>query len=89
MSLIENTIGNRLKAIRKEKNMSQEHLANEVFLDRSYIGRLEIGKANCTLKSLEIILQGLDITLYEFFNHPDFKEKSAVNENRIIEKLRK
>ena len=45
-------LGNRIRARRRELDMSQEALANEAGLDRSYVGRIERGEHNPTFAIL-------------------------------------
>ncbi|WP_298336394.1 helix-turn-helix transcriptional regulator [uncultured Erythrobacter sp.] len=45
-------LGQRIRSKRKELGMSQEGLANEAGLDRSYVGRIERGEHNLTFVSL-------------------------------------
>jgi len=45
-------LGQRIRAKRRELGMSQEGLANEAGLDRSYVGRIERGEHNLTFVSL-------------------------------------
>lgn len=45
-------LGQRIRAKRKERGMSQEGLANEAGLDRSYVGRIERGEHNLTFVAL-------------------------------------
>lgn len=45
-------LGQRIRAKRTELGMSQEGLANEAGLDRSYVGRIERGEHNLTFVSL-------------------------------------
>ncbi|MEM6858617.1 MAG: helix-turn-helix transcriptional regulator [Pseudomonadota bacterium] len=45
-------LGQRIRTKRKELGMSQEGLANEAGLDRSYVGRIERGEHNLTFVSL-------------------------------------
>lgn len=45
-------LGNRIRARRLELGLSQEGLANEAGLDRSYVGRIERGEHNLTFVSL-------------------------------------
>ena len=67
---IENTkeIGNRIKEIRNSKGLSQEELAYESGLDRTYINAVEKGKRNITLASLEKITSSLGISFKNFFD---------------------
>ena len=45
-------LGQRIRAKRKELGMSQEGLAHEAGLDRSYVGRIERGEQNLTFVAL-------------------------------------
>jgi transcriptional regulator with XRE-family HTH domain len=53
--------------IRKEKGMSQEALAEQANLDRTYISGVERGARNITLKSLDKIICALGIKQVDFF----------------------
>jgi transcriptional regulator with XRE-family HTH domain len=69
-------IGQRIKGLREEKNLKQEELAWQSNLDRTYLNHVETGKRNITIASLQkIVVDGLKITLSDFFNHEFFKEK--------------
>lgn len=45
-------VGKRIRALRREKGWSQEKLAEEADLDRTYIGRIERGEKNIGLENL-------------------------------------
>lgn len=45
-------LGKRIRARRSELGMSQERLAHEAGLDRSYVGRIERGEHNLTFTAL-------------------------------------
>lgn len=49
---INNKIGDRIRDLRKEKNISQEALANIAEVDRTYMTVVETGKRNVTVKIL-------------------------------------
>jgi transcriptional regulator with XRE-family HTH domain len=53
-------LGQRIRAKRKELGMSQEGLANEAGLDRSYVGRIERGEDNLTFVSLVRLCRAMD-----------------------------
>ena len=52
-------LGQRIRARRKKLGMSQEGLAHEAGLDRSYVGRIERGEHNLTFVSLVRIARAL------------------------------
>ena len=69
-------IGQRIKGLREEKKLKQEELAWQSNIDRTYLNHVETGKRNITVASLQkIVVDGLKITLSDFFNHEFFKEK--------------
>ncbi|MEM7690120.1 MAG: helix-turn-helix transcriptional regulator [Pseudomonadota bacterium] len=53
-------LGQRIRAKRKELGMSQEGLANEAGLDRSYVGRIERGEHNLTFVSLVRLCRAME-----------------------------
>ncbi len=57
-----------LRKIRKNKNISQEDLAELAGLDRTYISGVERGVRNITLDSLEAIILALDIDISKFLS---------------------
>lgn len=67
--MITETIGNRIKELRKEKGISQEKLALNAELDRTYVAGVESGKRNPSIKSLEKILIALDVSFEDFFKN--------------------
>lgn len=53
-------LGQRIRAARGELGMSQERLAHESGLDRSYVGRVERGENNLTFVTLVRIARALN-----------------------------
>lgn len=52
--------GQNLRSIRKSKGFSQERLAHDAGIDRSYVGKIERGQANITLEKLYIFAEMLE-----------------------------
>lgn len=67
-------IGQRVRSIRKEKGWSQEKLALEAGLDRTYINSLENGKRNISINNMEKIAVALHVTLADFFDDRLFED---------------
>ena len=65
--------GDKVKAIRKAKGLSQEKLSFVSGLHRTYIGMIERGERNITLINIEKIAKALNVIVCELFN--DVKEK--------------
>jgi transcriptional regulator with XRE-family HTH domain len=47
--------GQNLRAIRKSKGFSQERLAYESGIDRSYVGKIERGQVNITIEKIYLL----------------------------------
>lgn len=56
-------IGNRIKNRRKELNMTQDKLANNLNITAFYLSKIENGHANPTLDTLSLIAHEIDIDL--------------------------
>lgn len=59
--------GLRVRHFRKAKKLSQEELASLCSLHRTYIGSIERGERNITLKNAEKISIALEEPLISFF----------------------
>lgn len=66
---IKDEVGNRIKELRSSRGISQETLAHEAGLDRTYITSVERGKRNISIVNLEKIAIALNISLSDFFNY--------------------
>ncbi len=56
-------LGRNIRAYREEKGISQEELAHEAGLDRTYVGGAERGERNLTVLSLMKIATPLNVDL--------------------------
>ena len=72
MDNINKIFGEAVRNARKSAKLSQEELAHRSGLDRSYIGGVERGERNPTLRAIEKIADGLGISIAELFS---FKKK--------------
>lgn len=59
--VIRRTFGDRVRAARLARSISQEELALRCGLDRSYVGQVERGERNLTLENIYRIAEGLGI----------------------------
>jgi len=59
------SIGQAVRAIRKDQRISQEELAHAADLDRSYVGGIERGEHNLTVLNLLRIATKLGISTSE------------------------
>jgi XRE family transcriptional regulator, regulator of sulfur utilization len=67
-------LGERIRIIRKEKELSQEELGEHSGLHTNYIGAVERGEKNLTIDSIIKISKGLNISLEELFRYLDPKD---------------
>jgi transcriptional regulator with XRE-family HTH domain len=58
---LQRTLGVNLRRIREERGFSQEAFADHVGVHRTYMGGIERGERNLTLKTVERIAAWLDI----------------------------
>lgn len=60
--------GERVRQLRKQKDISQEELAFRAGLHRTYIGMIERAEKNITLLNIEKIAKALDVNISDIFN---------------------
>ncbi len=60
-------IGDRLRAIREEKKLSQGDIEERTGLFRCYISRVEDGHTVPAIKTLEKFARALEVPLYQLF----------------------
>lgn len=51
--------GRNLRSLRKARGFSQERLAHEAGIDRSYLGKVERGEVNITLTKIYLLADQL------------------------------
>lgn len=64
------TVARNIRKLRVERGISQENLAVDAEIDRTYVSRLERGLENPTIGVLERIANALDTQLINFFVPP-------------------
>lgn len=80
MDINAKNIGIRIKEIRFSRGYTQEKLAEKANLHVSYIGMIERGVKNISVKSLNDILTALNFSLVDFFN-PFYEISSDMGNN--------
>jgi transcriptional regulator with XRE-family HTH domain len=58
---LQRTVGRNLRIYREAKGLSQEAFADELEVHRTYMGGIERGERNLTLRSLERIAERLQL----------------------------
>jgi len=66
MDILKN-FGSRIREIRIREKISQEELAFKSGLHRTYIGAIERGEKNISLKNIEKLANGLGVEINQFF----------------------
>lgn len=66
-----------VKHFRKEKNYTQEKLAELSGLHRTYIGGIELGKRNVSIETLEKIAKALEIPSYYLLKEFDWSGENG------------
>jgi len=63
-------VARNLRRLRVQQKLSQENLAVDAQIDRTYVSRLERGLENPTVAVLERLAEALDARIVEFFVIP-------------------
>ncbi|MEK6647614.1 MAG: helix-turn-helix transcriptional regulator [Candidatus Firestonebacteria bacterium] len=71
-------LGNRIKYLRTEQNLTQEKLSEKTNLHNSYIGLIERGNKSPSLDTLQKIANALNVSLADLFIEESIRE----NKNR-------
>ena len=67
MERIEKRFGDRIRQLRLTSKLSQEGLAEKSGMHRTYLGGIERGERNLSLRNIEAIAKALGVTLSELF----------------------
>jgi transcriptional regulator with XRE-family HTH domain len=65
---LQRTVGRNLRAYRQARGLSQEALADVLGVHRTYMGGIERGERNLTLKTLERIASRIELDPMELLN---------------------
>ncbi len=76
---ITETLAANLIAFRREKQISQEELAERCNLHRTYIGSVERGERNVTLSTLEVLAQAVGVSIPLLLTPTNHDKKTAEN----------
>lgn len=71
MNEIVKQLGERIRHLRKQQDISQEILGERSGIHSNYIGQVERGEKNITLESLSKLATGLGISMEELFRSID------------------
>ncbi|WKA53435.1 helix-turn-helix domain-containing protein [Planococcus shixiaomingii] len=82
-SEIKKAFGNTLREFRKERKLSQEGLAENVGLHRTYISDIERGDRNISLINIIRICEELNIPASAFFSRMENGEKYYEGKSKL------
>ena len=71
-------LGANLRALRKEKGLSQEDMGEFLGIDRTYVGAIERGERNPSLRVVQDLADGLGIRAIELLDGDLARGKAAV-----------
>jgi transcriptional regulator with XRE-family HTH domain len=60
-------VGKQIQKLRESRGLSQQDLAAKCNFEKSNMSRLETGRVNPTLSTLEKIAKALDVSIAELF----------------------
>jgi len=68
MKTIEKQFGKRIRELRLARGLSQEKLAFKSGMHRTYLGSIERGERNPSLKNIAAIAEALGVSLSQLFS---------------------
>lgn len=71
-----------LRLFRIHIGMSQEALASEASLDRTFVSSLERGVRNVSIDNIEVLCQALNVPAHELLA-PDFAKRHKLDESAV------
>lgn len=80
-------IGEKIKALRVDKKLSQKEVALNIGIDQAQYSRIESGKVEPTLSSLEKIADALGVKVADLFTEEKTVDVNSYDSN-LVERLR-
>jgi transcriptional regulator with XRE-family HTH domain len=66
--IVAKAVGKQIRELRKKKGWSQERLADESQMHRSYMWGIEQGRRNPSLRHLSLIADALEVAIAALFD---------------------
>lgn len=92
---IKKTFGEKIKRLRKAKNLTQEQLAEMINIAPKNLSKIEVGACFVSAETLDKLVEALDTTTEELFANNHIKEPTELlsgiykNLNKINENQKK
>lgn len=80
-------VAEQIRNIRKAKNLSQQEVAEKIGIDRAQYSRVETGKSEPTITSLEKIAKALEVDIIDFFKSTNSYDVNSYDSS-LIEKVK-
>lgn len=80
------TFGEKLKKLRTDKNLTQEELADAIFVTRTAISKWETDKGYPSIDSLKVLSNYFDVSIDELISNADVENKKQL-ENKKSKKF--
>ena len=77
-------IGQKIRKLRIENNLSQEKLAELANIETSFVSQIESGKRNISITTLSSILECFNLNIMSAFDK-EINRKMEIKEEKIIE----
>ena len=81
-------LGEKIKKFRKENNLTQQDLANKLFVSRSLIAKWEQGRGMPTVDVIEKLAILMDISFEEIIGEKEIRE-CAIESNKVVKSHRR
>lgn len=86
--MLREMIGFRIKNLRKQRNWTQEELAERSGVNISYLGTVERGTRNVSADTLDRIISSLEISVSDFFNMDDIPDQLDIETLTLFEEYK-
>lgn len=81
------TIGSKIRELRKQKNITQEKMGSDLNIDRSIISRWESEKMEPTIEQLKMLSNYFKIPISLFFDEAPINKKKRTNIDKLLQKM--
>lgn len=75
MSELRNKFGRKLRKIRRDRDLTQEQLAEAIGVTLDFISRMERGQDAASFETLDKLAKALGVPVSELFQFPDEKKE--------------
>ena len=84
MKTILKQFGKNVRKLRLARNLSQEELAFKASMHRTYLGGIERGERNPSLKNISAIADALNTTLAELFTFTEGESEANSHSPKVL-----